>query len=232
MPAMEKLIYLLGDAQAGATPRNRIDLRDSVLGRSGAIRDAGAQSARLCVADLDDPAADSFPQLNADGLIDAALLLWVDSLDERREIESVVSRLATRHAGYLVTESVPLERKPAKQTAGPLPGVTLFSTFPKPDRVDDDIFFARWHGSHTPLSLAIHPLLAYLRHTVARPLTAGAPPLRAIVSETTESAAVFADPERFYGGADNQKRAIQDLLSFVEIQTMSNALMREYELSG
>ena len=79
------------------------------------------------------------------------------------------------------------------------PGVSLVTAFPKPKHLDDETFYARWHGSHTPMSLEIHPLTRYVRNSVARCLTPGAPPYRAIVSESVESLEVAADPERFYG---------------------------------
>ncbi|NQZ95236.1 MAG: hypothetical protein HRU01_01890 [Myxococcales bacterium] len=63
-------------------------------------------------------------------------------------------------------------------------------------------------------------------------LTAGAPPLRALVSESVASAAVAADPERFCGGSENQKRIIRDLLSFAEIEPMSSVVMSEYILGS
>ncbi|MFP6640977.1 MAG: hypothetical protein VCC04_12095 [Myxococcota bacterium] len=226
---MEKLIYLLGDAEPGNVPRARTDLRDVLLDATSTLVEAGASRASFTVADLDDPNADRVWQFNAGGLIDAVVCLWLESVDHRKQIEAVLSPLAKRMAGYLVTESVP--RALQGHDPGPgerSPGVALVTTFPKPERIDDETFYACWHGSHTPLSLEIHPLLQYVRNSVARVLTPGAPLLRAIVNESVASPEIAADPTAFFGNKEGQERALADLLSFVDLETLSTTLMSEY----
>jgi len=231
MERVEKLIYLLGDADAGTVPRGRWDLRDALLEAAPALASAGAWDVSFRVAAVDDPDLDSVAQFNHSGLLDAELSLWVDHLDGRGEIEAIVSQLATRHAGYLVTESILRDYQKRDWAPGePSPGIALVTTFPKPDSIDDDTFYARWHGSHGPLSLELHPLTRYVRNAVARVLTPGAPAFRAIVSESVASAADAADVEVFYGGRENRKRIIADLLSFAEIESLSTVVMREYIL--
>ncbi len=228
---MEKLVYLLGDAVPGTIPAGREDLRDAILERAPAIERAGAIRARCAVAALEDPRASEFPQMNAHGLIDAVLSLWIASLDDRAEIDGLLRPLCARSAAYLVTESVPRELPAADRAPGArLPGVALVSSFPKPPSLSDEQFYARWHGSHTPLSLEIHPLLEYVRNSVARGLDTDAPPVRAVVSESVESVELVLDPLRFYGSAEGQKRAVEDLSTFVSFDQMSAVLMSEYVL--
>ena len=227
---MEKLIYLLGEAEPGAIPRARVDLREALFESAPRLVEAGAKHTSISVADLDDGDTNRVPQFNTSGLIDAAVSLWLDSVDRREDIEAVLSPLSKRWAGYLVTESVPLPG-PAPRPGERQPGVSLVTTFPKPERLDDATFYARWHDSHTPLSLEIHPLLRYTRNSVARPLTPEAPPLHAIVSEAVASAAVAADPIAFFGSEPNRARAVEDLLSFVDFETLSVVLMSEYTLA-
>jgi len=228
---MEKLIYLLGDAAVGTVPRGRRDLRDALLAASPELVRVGASRVSFSVADVDDPEVDTVAQFNHSGLLDAQISLWVAHLDDRAAIESVVSRLAKRHAGYLVTESILRDDSRREWNPGdPSPGVALVTTFPKPEAIDEETFFARWHGSHGPLSLELHPLTRYVRNSVARQLTPNAPPFRAIVSESVASAAIAADVEKFYGGYENRKRVVKDLLSFAELETMSTVVMREYIL--
>ena len=230
---MEKLVYLLGDSEPGSVPRARIDLRERLLGAAPALLAAGARRASFTVADLDYPQADGVAQFNAHGLTDAKIALWLDSLDERRAVEAVIAPLAERFAGYLVTESVPRARASAGRAGGARsPGVCLVTTFDKPASLDDEAFYERWHGSHTPLSLEIHPLTLYVRNSVVRALTPGAPPLRAIVNEAVASVAIAADAEKFYSGDEGRERAIKDLLSFVDFRSLSTALMSEYVLSA
>jgi len=143
----------------------------------------------------------------------------------------VVAGLAERHAGYLVTESILCEYPETSWPAGEAsPGIALVTTFPKPEKLDCETFYARWHGSHGPLSLELHPLTRYVRNAVFRPITEGAPTFHAIVSESVASCAVAADVDQFYSGPANRKRIVKDLLSFAEIETMSTAVMREYIL--
>lgn len=224
---MEKLIYLLGGTSAGHLPEPGTALRDALRGIAPSLEDAGARGARCFTADLDDPALAAFPQMNAHGLLDAMVTLWLDSLDSRDAVEAILSPLAARLAGYLVTESVPRPCAVAPSPDGTVPGVTLVSTFDKPAELDADTFLARWHGSHTPLSLEIHPLQSYVRNAVVRPVTRDAPALRAIVSESVATLDDLVDPTRFYGNEENRKRATRDLLSFADLATMSAVVMSE-----
>ena len=228
---MEKLIYLLGDADSGTLPRARTGLRDALLETGDALKKAGASQASVTVADLDDPKADEIAQFNRHGLLDATVSFWLQSVDHRAQAEAVLAPLAARLAGYLVTESVPraLEDHDPKQ-GDRSPGVHLISTFPRPDRLDPETFYARWHGSHTPLSLEIHPLLQYNRNSVARALTPGAPPFGAIVNESVASAEIAADPVAFYRSEEDQQRAVEDILSFIDFEHLSTVVMSEYAL--
>ena len=47
---------------------------------------------------------------------------------------------------------------------------------------------------------------------------------------TNRRAAVAADPIAFFGSESNRARAVKDLLSFVDFETLSVALMSEYVL--
>lgn len=228
---MEKLIYLLGDAEAGTVPQARADLRDALFDVAPSLVAAGARDLSFSVADVDDPGLARVAQFNNMGLFDAQLSLWVDHIDGRAGIESIVSGLAARHAGYLVTESILRDYAARDWKSGEAsPGIALVTTFPKPETIDDETFYARWHGSHGPLSLELHPLTRYVRNSVARGLTPGAPSIRAIVSESVESAAIAADVDKFYAGRENRKRIVKDLLSFAELSTLSTVVMREYIL--
>jgi hypothetical protein len=226
---VEKLIYLLGDAPVGEVPRLRADLRDELLGAGGALAAAGAQRVSFTVADVEEPEAQDVYQSNHWGLLDAQVSLWLDSLDDRARVESVLEPLTARRAGYLVTESVPREYAKRDWKDGERsPGVALVTTFRKPEALDDATFYARWHESHTPISLEIHPLIRYVRNAVARPLTPDAPDFRAIVSESVASAAIASDDMAFYGSRENRKRAVKDLLSFADLEQLSTVLMSEY----
>jgi hypothetical protein len=134
-----------------------------------------------------------------------------------------------------VTESVPRAYADRDWPDGArTPGVKLVTFFEKPARLADDEFFARWHGSHTPLSLEIHPMWSYVRHVVARVLTAGAPAWRGIVDEQFRTPEDLFDPARFYGGPEvmkaNMKRVLDDCRSFLDLDRIQTVVMSEYVL--
>jgi len=159
--------------------------------------------------------------------------LWLDCVDQRTPLEQALGAISARVDGYLVTESMPLlcpERDWPDGTRSP--GVTLWTAFPKPARVSDEVFYARWHGSHTPLSFEIHPLWEYTRNAVARVLTPGAPPHRAIVEERFRTLDDLIDPMKFFGSAENIQRVLTDVATFADLDTMNTAPMSEWILKS
>ena len=229
---MEKLIYLLGDTPPGSIPFARSDLRDAVFGVWPALERVGVRRADLTVADLEEGDVGAVPQFNPHGLMDAKVSFWLDSLDQRDECESLLKPLARHLAGFVVTESVPLARSGFSPSPGRRnPGVVLVTALKRRSGLDSETFYARWHGSHTPLSLEVHPLLHYVRNTVARSLTPHGAGIEGIVDESVESVAVLADPVAFYRSEEDRARVVRDLLSFTELETLTVSLMSEYTLS-
>ncbi len=141
----------------------------------------------------------------------ALVELWVDSYDIWREVVAQVPGDL-----YLVTSSQPQERS---ATAGLL---THLSWFPKPDRLSEEEFFHGWHEVHTPTTGALHPLRqGYTRDAVARVLTPGSPPVRAIVSEyfATED---YLDPSRLFGSSEALNASIEELPLYADYQDVSS----------
>lgn len=140
--------------------------------------------------------------------------IWVDSVD-------VWPALAEQVAGdaYLVTESVP---QPVAH--GGL--LTHLTWFPKPDRLTEDEFLHGWHVVHTPSSAALHPLRqGYVRDAVARTLTPGSPPVRAIVSEFFAED-VYLDPDRLFGPPETLERTMAELPLYADHETISSRPVR------
>ncbi|MEJ7584290.1 MAG: hypothetical protein WKF43_09445 [Acidimicrobiales bacterium] len=137
-------------------------------------------------------------------LLTASVGVWLDSIDERQPVLDALATVGCTTHAYLVTESVPLsyERRfweePGWEAGARSPGVALLTLFPKRGGLGDEEFFAAWHGEQTPLSFELHPITLYMRNTIARPLTAGAPPFRGIVEESVPTIADLLDFDRFY----------------------------------
>lgn len=137
--------------------------------------------------------------------------VWVDSVDVWPSLVEQVPGDA-----YLVTESVP---QPVAGTAGLL---THLTWFPKPERLSEEEFFHGWHVVHTPSSAALHPhRQGYVRDAVARTLTRGSPPVRAIVCEYfTEGD--YLDPRRLFGGKEALQRTMEELPLYADAQDISS----------
>jgi hypothetical protein len=136
--------------------------------------------------------------------------LWVESVDVWPTVVEQVPSDA-----YLVTESVPQQKSEA---AGLL---THLSWFPKPARLTEEEFFHGWHVVHTPTTGALHPLRqGYTRDAVARTLTAGSPPVRAIVSEYF-ALADYLDPARLFGSPEALQASVEELPLYADYADVS-----------
>jgi hypothetical protein len=214
---MEKLVYLVRtDEPAAVTSRLLDDAAPRIL-------DAGVAGLTI---DVVDPSIDLSRSAAAgsDPELCALVSIWTESLDDRRELQGELLVDGARLDGYLVTESVPVPYPDRDWPDGEsTPGPVLLTLFTQPDGMSDDDFFACWHGSHTPLSLEIHPLWCYVRNVVVRRLTLGAPPWRGIVKETFRTVEDLTDPMRLFSGdgdtatmKENARRSIEDGARFLD----------------
>jgi len=143
--------------------------------------------------------------------------------------EAILGRAGTKLAGYLVTESIPRDFDHRTWADGErTPGIKQVTFFDKLPGMADDAFIRQWHGSHTPLSLEVHPLWRYVRNVVERPLTDGAPRWLGIVEETFRELEDFTDPQRMYGSVDNMRRVLADVRKFIDLETIEVYVMSEY----
>ena len=231
---MEKLVYLLwreASESAAVFGRRLVESAGPKLVQSGALRVA---------VNSDDTEVDlswSVPVRDEAPAFAGLCSFWLPCVDDRPAFESVLRDACAKSAGYLVTESVPRDFDRRTWRDGTrTPGIKLVSVFEQPSRLTRDEFIARWHGSHTPLSLEIHPLWRYVRNVVARPLTPGAAPLAGIVEEQVREARELTDPNLFYGGKENlprnMKRVLDDVRSFLDLERVVNVVMGETILSS
>jgi hypothetical protein len=156
----------------------------------------------------------------------SVVTVWLGCIDDRAPIVPLLAATAGTTGQvdqYLVTESVPQPRVRDWPDGIQTPGMTHFSWFPKPDRLTDEEFFHGWHEVHTPKTPALHPLrVEYVRDAVARVLTPGSPPLRALVSERWPTIEDYTDPARLYGSKEAVEETSQDLAGFADFETLSS----------
>lgn len=138
--------------------------------------------------------------------------LWVDSVDVwPAVVEQVPGDL------YLVTESVPQPVTPGL--------LTHLTWFPKPARLTEEEFFHGWHVVHTPSSAALHPRRqGYVRNAVARTLTAGSPPVRAVVLESFAEED-YTDPGRLFGPPEALAAMAEELPLYADMADISSCPM-------
>jgi hypothetical protein len=223
---MEKLVYALWGVHDGLV---------QTAGSELLALDPRGLTVNVVDADVDMSAV--VPMRDPDG-VGATIGLWLDSLDDRGPFEAVLGDAADRMAGYLVTESVPLAYQDRTWPDGVRsPGVKQITMFDRRAGIDDTQFFARWHGSHTPLTFEVHPVCLYVRHAVARPLTEGAPRWRGIVEEGLREVEDLTDPMRYFsaGGSPealerNVKRVMDDVGTFLDLESVESYPTAEYIL--
>jgi len=192
----------------------KIDLliwSDAAAASAASVQVPGLRSVEVSVA-ADLPGA---PLLMGNGSALRGLAqIWVDSVDVWPEIVRQVPGDA-----YLVTESVP-------QPVAPGEWLTHFTWFPKPERLSEEEFFHGWHTVHTPSSAGLHPLRqGYVRDAVARPLTPGSAPVRAIVSEFFAED-VYLDPARLFGSPDELTKTVEELPLYADHADISSCPLR------
>lgn len=100
---------------------------------------------------------------------------------------------------FLVDEAIPVAYERNWPDGEPTPGVNLLTLFHKKPGISREYFLDRWHNSHTPLSLRIHPLWNYNRNVVLETLSEGSEPFDGIVEEHFRSRADLVNPFRFFG---------------------------------
>jgi hypothetical protein len=223
---MEKLVYALWDVHEGLVEK---------VGPELLSLDPHGLTVNVVDPDVDMSGVVAPP---AGEQVGATVGLWLDSLDQRDPFEDVLGRAADRMAGFLVTESVPLAYEQRTWPDGERsPGVKQVTMFDKRADIDDTQFFARWHGSHTPLTFEVHPVCLYVRHAVARPVTDGAPRWRGIVEEGLREVEDLTDPMRYFsaGGSPdalehNVKRVMDDVSTFLDLESVESYPTAEYIL--
>ena len=101
--------------------------------------------------------------------------------------------------GYNVEEAIPVAYEKYWYEMQKTPGVCLLTLFQKKKGINWDTFLDRWHNSHTPLSLKIHPLWNYNRNVVNEKITDDSYDWNGIVEEhfrtTSDSLKNFMVPE-------------------------------------
>lgn len=198
---MEKVIVVLRAAEAtdawaetmcGPVAEALLDL--ALPGVSLNVRDAPVRDSLMTLTTLEPP-------------VQAVASLWAQSYygePVRAAVELLASHCQTASA-YLVTESVPMPPPPSPAGVR-AEGLANLALLRRPAGLDEATWLQRWHVDHTPVAIATQSTFGYVQNHVVRPLTAGAPPVSAIVEELFPIEAV-SSLHAFFGAADDEDLA-------------------------
>jgi hypothetical protein len=155
------------------------------------------------------------------------------SISGKKEGMIELTTLPKGFAGvYRVTEALPVSYTKDWADGQPTPGACLLTLFRKKKRIDDHTFLDRWHNSHTPLSLKIHPLWHYNRNVVDERSASTREPWDGIVEEHVIERRQLTNPFIFFGNPvtmwRNMIRVYTDTSSFLDYRTIETYLVREY----
>ena len=233
---MEKLVYLIWDRPS----RDPEELRKQFVDDLGPrIIAAGARGLEVHVDDGEAQVPTMIKVPDDELPVRACVSVWLDAHDFRAPVEDLLAEAGIRRAGYLVTEAIYRDygdNEHAPPRAWPdgerSPGVVMLTIFDKPAGTDDETFYGHWYGHQSPMSEWMQPRCRYVRNTVVRALTPGAPRYKAIVAEAWPSAEHLTDLPTFFGspdGADLGER-IRIMLDSTKL-LFDPATMRSYTLS-
>jgi hypothetical protein len=226
---MEKLVYLAWKRPELDAVGYRRRLLEDVAPR---LLAAGARRLDVNVSDLLGTIPKPMLLMGEGATLSAAIACWLDCYDARGPLEAALAADAARLDGYLVTESVP---QPCADRDWPdgarSPGVTHFTWFEKPAALPDEAFFRAWHELHTPFSFELHPhRWSYVRNSVARTLTPGSPPVRAIVVERFRALEDYTDPKRLFGSREALARSAAEVGHYADPKRLHSVPLSEYIL--
>jgi len=135
---------------------------------------------------------------------------------------------------FAVEEAIPVSYERTWPIGMSSPGVCLLTLFHRKPGIDHSTFLDRWHNSHTPLTLKIHPLYSYNRNVVKEKLSEHQAWYDGIVEEQTRTRAELLNPFKFFG---RPHRVIQNMIavywdtkSFLDYKKIETYLTVEYLL--
>jgi hypothetical protein len=131
---------------------------------------------------------------------------------------------------YQVDEAVPVAYEKSWSDGETTPGICLMTLFRRKNELATETFLDRWHNSHTPLSLRIHPLWNYSRNVVMSS-EAGSDFFEGLVEEHMRTDAELLNPFRFFGNplviVARMISVLKDTKSFIDYPSMETYMARE-----
>lgn len=135
-----------------------------------------------------------------------------------------------------VTEALPVAYVKNWEDGNASPGICLLTLFNKKKSIDYKTFIDRWHNSHTPLSLKLHPLWNYNRNVVDGMGKNNTESWDGIVEEHCKTTAELLNPFKFFGTPyhiiPNMIAVYRDTKSFLDYGSIEPYLAMEYHIKS
>jgi hypothetical protein len=201
---MEKLLYAFwrGNEEADALRRRFISEVKPHL------RALGAARLQFNIGDFTDLSGTlvNFSLHSTQPPPDGIVSCWLTSAWRREPVETLLAQTFARIAGYEVAEStiLPNERHPMREDQRTF-GFSQITFLQVPPRLTFDQWRKVWFEEHTPVGIATQANFRYVQNIVVMPLTAGAPPYRAIVEEGFPLEAM-RDSQAFYDAVGDEAK--------------------------
>lgn len=132
---------------------------------------------------------------------------------------------------YVVEEAIPVSYDKNWEDLETTPGICLLTLFKQKKGISYDTFLDRWHNSHTPLSLKIHPLWHYNRNVINQKLTGDSENWDGIVDEHMRTKSELLNPFKFFGNPlviiPRMINVYTDTKSFLDYKSIEPYLTRE-----
>ena len=148
----------------------------------------------------------------------------------RESVKEIVNEEGFMGA-YEVEEAIPVSYEKNWEDLEYTPGVCLLTLFKQKKGIDYKTFIDRWHNSHTPLSLKIHPLWHYNRNVVTQKLTEDSENWDGIVDEHMRTRSELLNPFKFFGNPlvilPRMIQVYTDTKSYLDYKTIEPYLTTE-----
>ena len=158
----------------------------------------------------------------------------IASISVYKENESLIDSIINLQGFsgvYKVSEALPVAYEKTWPDREITPGICLLTLFNRKKGIDYETFIHRWHNSHTPLSLKIHPLWNYSRNVVEKILVENSTSYEGIVEEQMRTDRDLLNPFRFFGNPlviiPRMIAVYKDTQSFLDYSGIETYMARE-----
>ncbi len=235
---MIKLIYLVWPREPMEPPERRRRLLSHC---APALLDAGARYLTVRVDDEDAAVPSPAPTTRFTDPFVAEVSAWIDDIEVRGRLETVLLDAGLDIAGYRVREHLYTDyggNEHGRTRDWPdgrrSPGVVSVTPLERPRRIPKARWMRHWFNRQGPMSEKMQPRCRYVRNVVEEVLTPGAVPYEGIVEESWPSAKHITNPFLFYGARNrlelvkNMAIMLRSVAHFLPIWKITSVTMSEY----